>query len=341
MVVWTDDTDQGVWFSRTTDGTAWPMPTRITTGMYSALPNLAVGNDGTALLAWQDSGSNPFITRAAAFKNGAWGALNNPKTAFDNGDRNPRVAIDSMGRGFLLWQQPNNSGEPNSVFYQRYDNGWMTPMLIENYNDPNYRAAAPSIAMNDAGAAMALWIQATGTQTQIWSRQFDGTNWAAAPEMVASAYSVETDSDPPAVAIDANRNAVAVWSQQNAVNPVNNVWGAQRAAGATGWAPPVQLETDNTADSTSSDYVDPVLGMDGAGNAIAMWRKKTATTVAAYTSRLPAGAASWTPTNGLLLQTSTTIPLGNIDLAVSRNGTAMAVWNSGTGEYDIWASIYR
>src|SRR6185369_12819652 len=135
MVVWIDDrqTDPavpGFWYSRAMDGVAWPAQMRIATGEGSFSINLAVGNDGTALVAWADSGTHPIITRASAFRNGAWGPVNNPKTALDNGDRNPRVAIDNMGRGFLIWQQPNASGEPNSVFVQRYDNGWMPAMLI-------------------------------------------------------------------------------------------------------------------------------------------------------------------------------------------------------------------
>jgi hypothetical protein len=341
MVVFVDDTSvpPGVWFSRATDASAWSTPMRLYSGMGSYSINLAVGPDGTALAAWADSGTNPIVTVAAAFRAGAWTAAIMPKASIDNGDRLPRVAVDGNGRGFLLWQQPNASGEPNSVFVQRYDGGWMAPTLIESYTAD--RADSPSIAMNETGAAMALWTQFSGTQLQLWSRRYDGTAWLTA-EMVTSAYSIETSVDPPAIAIDPSGVATAVWSQRSPVS-LNNVWGSRRGAAASAtWSPPVALEQDNTANAPSVDYVDPMVGVDGNGNAFAMWRKTlSANNAAAYVSSLPASATAWTPTNGLGVQTSTTFPLDNIDLAVSRNGTVIAVWNSAGNEYDIWASVYR
>ena len=239
MVVFIDDTStpEGIWFSRATDGSAWSAPMRLYSGMGSYSINLAVGPDGTALAAWADSGTNPIVTVAAAFRAGMWGAAIMPKASIDNGDRNPRVAIDSTGRGFLLWQQANASGEPNSVFVQRYDAGWMAPSLIETYTAD--RADSPSIAMNETGAAMALWTQFSGNQIQLWSRRYDGTAWQTA-EMVTSNYSIETSADPPAIAIDPSGVATAVWSQRTVVS-LNNVWGSRRgaAAGAT-WSAPLR-----------------------------------------------------------------------------------------------------
>jgi hypothetical protein len=51
-------------------------------------------------------------------------------------------------------------------------------------------------------------------------------------------------------------------------------------------------------------------------------------------------ATTWAPVNGMLLHDDGTHTALVHDLAVSRNGTAIATWGYGT-ELDIWASVYR
>ena len=146
--------------------------------------------------------------------------------------------------------------------------------------------------------------------------------------------------DPvPEVAIDPNGTSVAIWSQALPTN--YNARASRHVAGAATWEAPQTLETNNLVGSAASEYVGPVVGMDGAGNAIAVFRKQLASgRTVVYSSRLVFGSTTWTPANGMALHDDGTHAAFVTTVAVSRDGTALATWSYDT-EYDIWASVYR
>ena len=157
------------------------------------------------------------------------------------------------------------------------------------------------------------------------------------------------ESDPfPEVAIAPNANSIAIWAQSLPTN--DNTRASRHVAGAAvAWEAPQALETNNlvgtsTIVGASTDYVDPLVRMDAAGNAIAVWRKLTVSGTSGrdliYTSRLAANSTTWTPVNGMPLHDDGTHAVDNVDFAMSRNGSAIAVWSYGP-EFDIWTSIYR
>jgi len=71
------------------------------------------------------------------------------------------------------------------------------------------------------------------------------------------------DAYYPKIAIDANGNAVAVWSQYDGTRL--NIW-ANRYVAGTGWGTAALIETDNAGAA-----VLPRVAMDANGNAIAVW----------------------------------------------------------------------
>src|SRR4030065_2479012 len=66
--------------------------------------------------------------------------------------------------------------------------------------------------------------------------------------------------------MDDDGNAVAVWSQDNGVD--YEMWANTFEIG-TGWG------TAELIESSVGDAQTPSLGIDGAGNAIAVWRQNT------------------------------------------------------------------
>jgi len=79
--------------------------------------------------------------------------------------------------------------------------------------------------------------------------------------------------------------------------------------------------------------------MDGAGNAVVIWRKTGANGLSTLWSRRM-------DASGMLGTTTTRIDNQNVasayahSLAVSANGMAVAVWYYGF-EFDIWANVFR
>jgi hypothetical protein len=66
------------------------------------------------------------------------------------------------------------------------------------------------------------------------------------------------------VAADAAGNAIAVWFQSDGVSSVSSIV-ANRYDARTGWGVPSLVEPD------PEDAQEPVVGLDRAGNAIAVW----------------------------------------------------------------------
>ncbi len=337
-----DLASQGIWASRSdVTRTTWAAPIHITTAANAFLPTVAVGQgaDATVLTAWTENpggaSNNLFTTRSAAFT-GSWGAVNTPMAGVDSGDRNPRVAVDGTGKGFLIWEDPPTTGGVASIWVQTYNAGWsaasVTPLSMHTTGD----AFSSSIALNETGAGTAIWLHTGASSEELWARRYSAGAWGAQELLATGSF----EFDPvPEVAIDPNGTSVAVWSQALPTN--YNARAARHVVGAATWEAPQSLETDNLVGSSTSEYVGPVVGMDSAGNAIAVFRKQLASgRTVVYSSRLVPGSTTWTPANGMALHDDGTHAAFVTNLAVSRDGTALATWYYGT-EFDIWASIYR
>jgi hypothetical protein len=120
---------------------------------------------------------------------------------------------------------------------------------------------APQVAVDAAGNAMAVWKQSDGAVTSIWARRYIvEIEWEDAQLLeLDDAGSAEN----PRIASDAQGNAIAVWVQSDGTRA--NAWSHRYVAG-TGWGSAELLETDDTAAAA-----DARIGIDAAGNAIAVW----------------------------------------------------------------------
>jgi hypothetical protein len=112
-----------------------------------------------------------------------------------------------------------------------------------------------SVAVNAAGAQATAGFSNSSMSVQVCT-SVDGQTWSA-PVTLAQGVS-------PAVAIAPNGRAVAVWeggpgtatTLQASVRPPGGQW--------------------STAVTLATDYGQPVIGIDGSGNAIAAWVAATA-----------------------------------------------------------------
>lgn len=347
-LIWArDDADdvRGIWWSRSGDGGAsWSPPAPLALGKLQRT-RLAVSADGTALAAWTARSADDVVVSVGScdLRGGSWNpVVNVPLPGSGLGDRNPRVALDDAGRGFLVWEQPAELNGKSRVWFERYDGGWVpgSVAVLDTYlADDSY---TPTLVLNGKGAGMAIWLEMWNFAPQLWSRRFDGRTWGD-PQQVAMAPLIEWDP-PPRAAIDPAGDAVAVWSEVNSLSDdpqLYDVHAALSPAGAAAWQAPGPIETDNRIGADLTQYANPIVGLDGDGNAIASWRKQLASgEMQVYASALGARESSWTPADGVAVNDDPTHTALATTLAVSRNGAALAVWSYGP-EFDIWASVYR
>ena len=94
----------------------------------------------------------------------------------------------------------------------------------------------------------------------------EGDETPFADKVWGTAQLIETDSGwaySPQVGVDGSGNAVAVWQQSDGTR--NSIW-SNRYLEGTGWGTAQLIETDNSGGASS-----PQVGVDGSGNAVAVW----------------------------------------------------------------------
>jgi hypothetical protein len=166
--------------------------------------------------------------------------------------------------------------------------------------------------LNAAGA----WVIAAYAQTGSGLEAFtvsactsnDGMNWAG-PIVIGLGTS-------PAVAIAPDGRAVVVWQGGPATAP--NIQASIRSASGGSWSVPVLV-------STVAGH--PLIGMDGGGNAIAVWAGTTLATPVATATLLAGG--SWTAAKTLVAQG------GGIGLATNSVGGVIIGWKAHAGQVQV------
>lgn len=144
---------------------------------------------------------------------------------------------------------------------------------------------------------------------------------------------IETDDSDdalyPSLAVDDEGNAVAVWEQSDGAR--KNIW-ANRYAAGVGWGVPCRIEFEDLGDALRPD-----VGMDGAGNAVAIWRQSNGVVHDVYANRYVAGVGWGSPVK---IEANDAGSASECDLAVDRDGNAVAVWNQWETRWNIWANTY-
>lgn len=198
------------------------------------------------------------------------------------------------------------------------------------YTAADTDAETPDLATSGDGHAMVVWLNIdsnTFDERISASRYVPGTGWEAAVNLQSSGI---TDAGHPTVAMDANGNAIALWTEWS---PTGNISSAYYTAGA-GWSAAVPVEQQ------SGSAGRPRVGFDGAGNAIAIFR------VTNGSGQITIWANRYVPGTGWgtaqALEAPTIYNSERARLAVSKNGDAFAIWEkaNGVNPDDVLASRY-
>ena len=146
-------------------------------------------------------------------------------------ESSPSIAVEPSGNAFVVWQQWDESRY--NILANRYvvGHGWLTPEII----DTQFTDARNSvISSDDAGNAMAAWIQASD---EVWAcRYHAGVGWETAV-LVTTAADIVMSVD---VAIDSNGNGIVVWALAMGEDAWASVWNV-----SDGWGAPVVVDSED------------------------------------------------------------------------------------------------
>ncbi len=264
----------GAWDAHAQQGwgaTPWSLSTPNSTGGSIFAPKVGVDAAGNGVALWNEPGPTPFGTgptvRTARYS-AATRQWSSPQTL--SATRNATaidIVVDAAGNALALWRS-NPISVASNLEAARYDviTGQWTDVALTS----TFTFLGAAVAMNAAGDAVACWTDSTSLRCRRYVAS--SASWSAEETLAASATL-------PDVAIDAARNAVAVWAVGTAV-----VQSARFDAVAGTWSAAVDLAT-----GLSGPLVARV-ATNAAGDAAAAWTHGGAVSAA----RMPAGGGPWT-----------------------------------------------
>jgi hypothetical protein len=318
-----------VWITSFTASTgSWDAATQVSAGTVGAsFPVLAIDAAGNATVAWPEGSSfATFHLMARRLEAAGWGAVQQVDSAAGGASR-PSLAADAGGNVTVVWVQETPGGA--DILANRFvpATGWGTATLLET-ND--LRASNPAVASDAAGNAMAVWVQADPSNlvtnnSAVYSNRFSAGSWGAATLVKAGApFAWEG-----AIAMNAAGDAVVVWAEDDGFDGAS-VWARSYAAGVGG--APLRIDDQVTVLARA-----PQVGLDAAGNAVAIWSQG-----GHLWSNQATAATGWGGAADIDLGTS---GASQPQLAVDATGNAIAVWQrwgaAAIPGSDLWTNLLK
>lgn len=239
----------------------------------SADPELAMDNNGNAIIVWKAYDGNNDQIFKSEYRNGAWA---HPSSLSDNlspaseDATNVKVVMSDSGSALVVWLQ--SDGSDRHVFKSEYQNGaWIHPaFLADNLSLNGQDAKDPAVAIDQDGNGVIVWTQSDGEYDQIFLSENRTGAWETPTSAHDNMSPDSVDSQYAKVAMDDQGQSVVMWQQQDS-NGDAKVAKAEYRAGA--WVLP----------SSPDDHIN-FLGLSGRaqeqgnvamtsdGEAILAWR---------------------------------------------------------------------
>ena len=297
---------------------------------------LAVGSDGAATLAFQAPDAMfPRAWSARSSTTGTWA----PATVMGSNAQPgwwPAVTVAPNGEAVMTWTETAGGPSTTSLWASRTAGGvWQAPSLLTA--DVGQVLQSIIVGANAGGNAVALWSQRlAGVYTLRSAHLNAGTGTWSAPVTVNDGT---REALAPALGVDADGDAVAVWSETN-----YGVVASRSSSSTASWSSPVLVQARSTGGVAGTI---PSVGVDAKGNAVAAWVSSVGSPPRphVFAAHLASAGNMWTTPIDLPLADPGATPYASeTQLSVNAKGEAIVVWHQqtdATAATGIWGRVYR
>jgi PKD domain/PASTA domain len=312
VAVWgrTTGTGQALQTASRASGGAWAPGVDLSApgGIGSRYSDVTFDRFGNAVATWVTGAG----TVQAAYRplGGAWGDAKDLSQLLTGGAFDPVPAFDRFGNATVVWSGFNSG---SSYLVQTATRPvasaeWLPP---QDLSLPGEAGQGAVIAIAPNGTAIAMWnrIPAPAMSVIQYATRPRGGLWGLPKDLT----SPTGRSYGPSLGIDDTSNAVATWTEVASPSDTH-VTGARRNAAGV-WGP----AQDVSSPATNNPF--PQVGVDGAGNAVAVWgRSNGSNTILQSSTRDGAGPVF----------TRLRVPVG------ARPGTRLTF---GVASSDLWSAL--
>lgn len=262
---------------------------------------------------------------SSATSSASWQDLNAISIAGAGG---AQAVLDSKGNAVVVWRQIDANLSSRSLWFRYYDGvNWSDAQLIEQAAGEvdTYRL----INNQQTGNAMLIWKQFTSTQYDLWVSRFDSQTGWSTPVNIEANTGALGDFD---LAMDAQNNAVAVWSQIEVIGRFSIY--ANRYSTASGWGTAGLIE--NVNELGRQDGSPSVVSLTG-GDAEVVWMASGTNPRGIWHNKLSA-STGWGTASELVTDDSTAFSFDFPRITSSGNGLAYLFWGQADFAASKWTS---
>lgn len=224
-------------------------------------PDVSIVGSGNAVAVWIKFDGFDYLVQAAILPNlGVWSAPVNLSLTGQNA-ASPKVDMNFSGYAVAIWSRFNGTHNVIQASTLQFGGHW-SPAI--NVSDPiKADSLFPVVMVDSEGTAIALWQAFDGSNFVIQSSTLPFNGFWTDPVAISSPTS---DIGNPRLALNNEDQAVAVWRFNNGTNSIIQA-AVTRLGGA--WSLPMKISL------RKKDASEPEVGIDGNGNAIAIWVNET------------------------------------------------------------------
>ncbi len=265
-------------------------------------PDVAMAADGTAVATWSwSTGAHTVVQVAARPAGGAFAPAGTAQTLSNSSQdaSGARVALDDGGAAAVVWTRSDGAHAIAQASVRPAGGAFAAAV---NLSAAGADASAADVAIDPQGRATAVWIRANLVESRFLTAQ------GALDGGVDDVSDVAESVSFPSIALDADNNAVVVWTGGSLTKA------AARASRAS-FGPPQTISSPGDSNAL------PTVAMDAAGTAVAVWSQGLQTIQSA---RRPRGGSF-----GAVEDVSAPPGAGVIpSLALDGEGSAVVGWTS-------------
>lgn len=341
----------------------WLKADRKTCGTFSAAtqvnmgastqptrPRFAFDPSGNGLAAWSQAdgmGGSLWIRRFAA--GSGWDGPPMKLMSMGSGTpSDPRISLDSKGRGLMVWTQTTENTD-SDVWAAQYDGmKFGPPMRIDESAVGSAEEVVVGVDAN--GDGYAAWSGSDGEHSRIWFNRFklggtggmgmgmggmgpgmNAMNWSG-PQTLAS--EADDEAFTPQLSVDSQGHALLVWTQSSGgdMGPLFSPWTSRFDLTMNRWRSPVELDKSGAA-----GYPDgQVFGSDG--HSVAVWPHMTNGRVTIRASTLK--GTTWSDSVDIGMGDSG-FTTAQPRVSLSPEGNGAAVWTEyESPQAQVWSNRY-
>jgi hypothetical protein len=302
-------------------------------------PAVAVDDGGHAVVTWMEDRGDDYdicAQKLGSSGNRLW--VTDVRVNSDSGtadQRYPGVTVDESGHAVVVWHD-RRTGDPDICLQKLDEDGsklWATDIRVNSGNGAAFQTY-PDLATDGGGNAVITWLDDRNDEIDVYAQKIDsGGNRLWVADVRVNSDGEVADYQSPAVAVDGDGNAIAVWVDYR--NGDADIY-AQKLDGSGNrlWATDLRVNSDSG--TASQGY--PTVAVNEDGNAVVVWHDQRNGDADIYAQKLDGnGSKMWTNDVRINSDSGTEnqwVPA----VAMDRNGNAVVVWNDhrNVGNGDIY-----